>query len=95
MYAGQNVSPLIRNGLSIGAKTPIATAVGTYNLVHILGCYPRIDMNVAIVQTLLHTAPLPMYPTGENVNAYFVSTVSSGATAHNMTYSYTNQAGTA
>lgn len=63
-------------------------------LVDVLGCYPFIDMNSSLLQTLSNATTIPRYTAGVGVRAFLVSTVASGSTAHNITYSYTNQDGT-
>ena len=92
IYHGGNVEPTYKKHLSyISAKTPVATAVGTYILVDVLGVYARIDMNSAVSQACNNTNPLPRYTTGEDVQAYLVTTTATGATAHNFVMNYTNE----
>ena len=96
IYHGGDVEPTYKKHLSyISAKTPVATAVGTYILVDILGVYARLNMNIATLQTLNNTNPLPRYTTGEDVQAYLVTTTATGATAHNFVMNYTNELGVA
>ncbi len=92
IYHGGAVEPTYQKHLSyISAKTPVATAVGTYILVDILGVYSRIDMNSASSQTLNNTNTLPRYTTGEDVQAYLVTTTATWAVAHNFVMNYTNE----
>lgn len=48
-------------------------------------------MNIATLQTLNNTNSLPRYTTGEDVQAYLVTTTATGATAHNFVMNYTNE----
>lgn len=92
IYHGWAVGPTYAKHLSyISAKTPVATAVGTYILVDVLGAYARIDMNSAASQACNNTNPLPRYATGEDVQAYLITTTATGATAHNFVMNYTNE----
>ncbi len=92
IYHGGNVEPTYKKHLSyVAAKTPFSAAVGTYILVDVLGCYPRIDMNSASLQTLNNTNTIPRYTTWEDVQAYLVTTTATGATAHNFVMNYTNE----
>lgn len=52
-------------------------------------------MNSATAQTLVNTNTLTRYTTGAGLRAYLVVQTTTGATAHNIAISYTNQAGTA
>lgn len=91
---GGNVSPDTKHGLNVSAVTGVATGVpGVLMLVDMQGYYPGISMNVATAQTLTGT-PAPRYANGAGVRAFLVITATSGATAHNISMSYTNQAGT-
>lgn len=96
IYHGWNVEPTYKKHLSyISAKTPVATAVGTYILVDVLGVYARIDMNSAASQVCNNTNLLPRYTTWEDVQAYLVTNSTTGATAHNFVMNYTNELGVA
>jgi hypothetical protein len=96
MYHGGNVSTLVKNILNMGAVSAVATAVpGTLMLVDMCLYYPGINMNVATAQTLVNTNTLTRYTNGEGLRPYLVVTATTGATAHNVAMSYTNQAGTA
>ena len=52
-------------------------------------------MNTAVAQTLVNGSTLTRNTTGAGLRPYLVIVTSSGATAHNVALSYTNQAGTA
>jgi hypothetical protein len=96
MYHGGNVSTLVKNILNMGAVSVVATAVpGTLMLVDMCLYYPGINMNLATAQTLVNTNTLTRYTNGEGLRPYLVVTATTGATAHNVAMSYTNQAGTA
>ncbi len=91
---GGNVTPDTKHGLNVSAISAVATAVpGQLMLVDMQGYYPGINMNVATLQTLTGT-PTLRYTNGVGVRAGLVIVTSSGATAHNLSMSYTNQAGT-
>lgn len=94
MYHGGNVSALVKQLMNMTAVSAVATAVpGTLMLMDMQGYYPGINMNVATLQTLTGT-PTLRYANGAGVRPYLVVTATTGATAHNLSYSYTNQAGT-
>ncbi|MBX9793595.1 MAG: hypothetical protein K2Y02_04775 [Burkholderiaceae bacterium] len=96
LWHGGNVSTDTKHLLNVSAVTAVATGVpAMLMLVDMLLYYPGINMNTATAQTLVTGATLPRYTTGAGVRAFLVSTVASGATAHNISLSYTNQAGTA
>lgn len=91
LYHGGNVSPSTKHLQNAGVVSATATAVpGVWVLVDILGCYPRIDMNSAVLQTLNNGLSLPRYATGEGVRAFLTPTTALGAVAHNIAISYTN-----
>jgi hypothetical protein len=92
---GGNVAADIKHALNLNAWGTAATAVpATLMLVDMEGYYPGINMNVATAQTLLGT-PTPRSTNGAGLRAGLVVTATTGATAHNIALSYTNQAGTA
>ncbi|MFN7453299.1 MAG: hypothetical protein ACK5RO_01435 [Pseudobdellovibrionaceae bacterium] len=92
---GGNVTPDTKHVLNGSAITAVATGVpAQLMLVDMQGYYPGISMNVATAQTLIGT-PTLRYASGAGVRAYLAITATSGATAHNLSMSYTNQAGTA
>lgn len=74
-----------------GTTVPI-----TLQLVDLLGCYGRVDANLATAITFGNTLTLPRHTDGAGVRAYsVVAPTTLGANAHNFVASYTNQAGTA
>jgi hypothetical protein len=79
--------------LTMSAQTAGATTVPiTLLLVDILGCYARIDGNLGTAITLANSLTLPRYTTGAGVMAYsVVAPATTGATAHNVQITYTNQ----
>lgn len=92
---GGNVTPDTKHGLNVSAISSVATAVpGQLMLVDMQGYYPGINMNVATLQTMVGT-PTLRYTNGVGVRAALVVVTTTGATAHNLSMSYTNQAGTA
>ncbi len=89
---GGDVSTATKHIVNAMATTP-GLVPGVLMLVDMQGYYPGINMNVATSQTLVGT-PTLRYTNGVGVRAFLVNTVASGATAHNLSYSYTNSAGT-
>lgn len=95
MYHGGNVSTDTKHILNVASVTGVATGVpGVLMLVDMQGYYPGINMNVATAQTLTGT-PTLRYTNGVGVRAFLVVTATTGATAHNLSMSYTNQSATA
>ncbi len=91
---GGNVTPDTKHILNASAVTVVATGVpAQLMLVDMQGYYPGINMNVATSQTLTGT-PTLRYTNGVGVRASLVITATSGATAHNLSMTYTNSAGT-
>lgn len=91
---GGNVSSNIKHVLNMAAWATAATGVpGTLMLVDLQGYYPGINMNLNTAQTLLGS-PTLRYANGAGLRMFLAARASTGATAHNLTYSYTNQAGT-
>lgn len=80
--------------LTMSAQTAGATTVPiTLLLVDLLGSYARIDGNTASALTLANTLTLPRYTDGTGVMAYsVVAPATTGASAHNLLMTYTNQA---
>ena len=92
---GGNVSPLVKHLLNMNAWGTAATSVpGTLMLVDLQGYYPGISNNTTSAQTLVGT-PTLRYTNGVGCRMYWVQTAVAGATAQNITLSYTNQAGNA
>lgn len=92
---GGNVSTLLKHLLNMNAWTTAATGVpATLMLVDVQGYYPGINMNLATAQTLLGT-PTLRYANGAGLRMFLAARATTGATAHNIAYSYTNQAAVA
>lgn len=90
---GGNVSTLIKQLSTLSAWSTAATGVpSVLKLVDLQGYYPGISMASASAQTLTGT-PSMRYSNG--VRAALAIRTTSGATAHNLQLSYTNQSGTA
>jgi hypothetical protein len=88
---GGDVSSDTKHVLNASAITAVATGVPSQlMLVDMQGYYPGINMNVATAQTLTGT-PTLRYTNGAGVRAYLVVTATTGATAHNVAMSYTDQ----
>lgn len=95
IWHGGDVSPDTKWLIGTGVVSFVTTFTPScWVLMDVLGCYPFIDMNSLASQTLSNATALTRYTTGAGVRAFLVSTVASGAVAHNITLSYTNQAGT-
>lgn len=93
MRHGGNVSPDTKHVLNGSAITAVATGVPSQlMLVDMCGYWPGINMNVATSQALSGTPSL-RYTNGVGVRAYLVVTATTGATAHNLSMSYTDQDG--
>lgn len=90
---GGNVSPDVKNLLNMGAVTTAATGIpSTLLLVDIEGYWPTISNNTTSAQTLSGT-PSTRATNGEGLRLYWVQTAIAGATAQNISLSYTDQAG--
>ena len=90
---GGNVSTDTKHLLNASAITAVATGVPSQlMLVDMCGYYPGINMNASTLQTLTGT-PTLRYTNGVGVRASLVITATSGATAHNLSMSYTDQDG--
>lgn len=96
LFHGGNVSTDTKHILNASAMTAVATgAPGVLMLVDIALYYPGINVNLATAQTLVNTTTLTRYTTGAGLFPFFEVGATTGATAHNIALSYTNQAGTA
>ena len=94
MPNGGAVSTDTKHVLNASAITAVATGVPSQlMLVDMQGYYPGISMNSSTAQTMLGT-PTLRYTNGVGVRAGLVIVTSSGATAHNLSMTYTNTAGT-
>lgn len=95
LYHGGDVSSDTKHIINISAMSAVATAVpGVLMLVDMVSYYPGINMNSSSLQTLDNTNTLTRYATGAGIRAYLVVRTTTGATAHNISMTYTNQAGT-
>lgn len=91
---GGNVSTDTKHLLNAAAITAVATGVpAQLMLVDMQGYYPGINMNASTSQTLLGT-PTLRYTNGVGIRAGLVIVTTTGATAHNLSMTYTNSAGT-
>lgn len=87
---GGNVSTDTKHMMNVAAVTSIATGVpGVLMLLDVQGYYPGINMNLATSQTLVGT-PTLRYTDGVGCRMFLATTVGTGATAHNLSVSYTN-----
>ncbi|HQZ60249.1 MAG TPA: hypothetical protein PLQ39_11280 [Acinetobacter sp.] len=87
-----DVTPDTKHLLNASAITAVATGVPSQlMLVDMQGYYPGINMNLATSQTLLST-PTLRYTDGVGVRASLVVVTTTGATAHNLSMTYTNSA---
>lgn len=92
---GGNVSTDTKHLLNASALTAVATGVpAQLMLVDMQGYYPGISMNSAVAQTLTGS-PTLRYTNGVGVRPYLVITTATGAVAHNVSISYTDQSATA
>lgn len=90
-----DVSTATKHLINASAVTGVATGVPSQlMLVDLQGYYPGINMNSNSAQTLLGT-PTLRYTNGAGCRMFLVARATTGATAHNLSYSYTNQNGTA
>lgn len=80
--------------LTHGITVPSISGFSTVLLVDLLVAAANISANSTSAQTV-NSAALTRYTTGEGVRMILVVTTALGATASNVTISYTNQAGTA
>lgn len=95
LYHGGNVSTDTKHIVNISAYSAVATAVpGVLMLVDMVLYYPGINMNSNALQTLDNTNTLTRYTDGAGIRAFLVVRSTTGATAHNISMTYTNQAGT-
>jgi hypothetical protein len=93
MRHGGNVSTDTKHLLNASAITGVATGVPSQlMLVDMCGYWPGISMNSGVAQNLTGTPSL-RYTNGAGVRAALVIVTTSGATAHNVNISYTDQDG--
>lgn len=94
IYHGGNVSPDTKHVLNVSAITAVSTGVPSQlMLVDMQGYYPGISMNSSSVQNLVGS-PTLRYTNGVGVRAALTIRTTSGATAHNLSMTYTNSDGT-
>lgn len=91
MQHGGNVSALIKHLVNLSAWSTAATGVpATLMLVDLEGYWPGISNNTISAQTLTGTPSL-RNPNGAGCRLYWVQTSAAGATAQNLSLSYTDQ----
>lgn len=94
MFHGGDVSTMQKLLMNMGAICTASTGIpGTLLLVDIEGYWPGISNNTTSPQTLTGTPSLRATD-GNGLRLYWVQTAAAGATAQNISVSYTNQAGT-
>lgn len=90
---GGNVSTDTKHILNVQALSAVATAVpAQLMLVDLQGYWPGISNNSAVAQTLTGTPSL-RYASGEGCRLFWAQTAAAGATAQNISLSYTDSAG--
>jgi hypothetical protein len=91
---GGNVSTDTKHVVNVSAVSVVATAVpSVLMLVDLQGYWPGINNNTTSPQTLTGTPSL-RYANGAGCKLFWVQTVAAGATAQNISLSYTDQGGT-
>jgi hypothetical protein len=89
-----NVSPDTKHAINVLGLTTSGTGVPSQLLlVDLQGYWPGIATNTASAQTLSGTPSL-RYENGAGCRLYFVQTTAAGASAYNISVSYTNQSDT-
>lgn len=92
-WHGGNVSTDVKHLLYQWALTAVATGVPAVLMVQDMQCYwPGINMNTLSAQALTGT-PTLRYTNGVGLRTYLTITATSGASAHNVAMSYTDQDG--
>jgi hypothetical protein len=87
---GGNVSTNTKHILNVSAVTAVATGVpAQLMLVDLQGYWPSISTASATLQTLTGT-PTLRYTNGAGCRLFWVQTTAAGATAHNISLSYSN-----
>ncbi len=94
LYFANATSPRKLFLTALEALTATASATGTLIVLDRLLYYPTID-HTATTNTLTQGAALSRYTTGRGVMAFLEVTTALGATAQNVTLTYTDQGGTA
>ncbi len=91
IWHGGNVSTDTKHLLFLSAVTGVATGVpGYFLLVDMQGYWPGISNNSAVAQNLTGT-PTLRYTNGVGLRLFWVQTSAAGATAQNISLSYTDQ----
>jgi hypothetical protein len=91
---GGNVSLDTKHGINVSAISAVATAVPSQlMLIDLQGYWPGISNNTTSPQTLTGT-PTLRYANGAGCRLFWVQTATNGATAQNISLSYTDQGGT-
>jgi hypothetical protein len=92
---GGNVSPNTKHiSIASGLSAVAAAVPALVQWVDLQGYWPGINLNLATAQTLTGT-PVFRYANAAGVRPYLVNTAAGGATAQNVSMSYTNQAAVA
>lgn len=89
------MAALIKHLSTMAAWSTAATGVpSVLQLVDVQCYWPGINMNLNTAQTLTGT-PTPRYANGAGCRLFLAARATTGATAHNLAVSYTNQASVA
>lgn len=96
LWHGGDVAALTKHLVTAMANSAAATFVpGLLTLVDLCMYYPGINANLATSQTLVNGAALTRYTSGDGLVAWPTVTTALGATASNLSMSYTDHAGNA
>ncbi len=96
LYHGGNVASDTKHILHQMALTAVATGVPAFLLLQDMQCYwPGFSMASNASQAFTGGAPTLRYTNGVGCRLYLTITSTSGATAHNLSVSYTDQGGNA
>lgn len=94
LWLGGNVAPSTKHVLGGMAQSAVATFVpALLTLVDLCLYYPGINANVNTVQNLVNSTALTRYTSGEGLVMWPVVTTALGATASNLSVTYTDHAG--
>ena len=92
---GGDVSANVKHLITASLVSAVATAVpAVVMFVDMVGYWPGVDMNVLTSQALTGTPSLTRYANGAGLRMFLTARATTGATAHNLSYSYTNQSAT-
>lgn len=90
IWHGGDVSADTKHLVNAGLWTTAAVGAGAVAyIVDMLGCYPSIQTNSSLSQTLNNTLTLPRYTDGKGVRAFFSLQAANGINAQNFSMSYT------